>query len=313
VKDRSVITQPPVIARAVEIVYERSQDRKFLEFMLEPVIKFYEWLHRERTDKDNLVFIINPWESGMDDITKWDTVFGIKGMQKAKMLIMYMKLIKECNRVSWDIEEIKKLDIFVVKDVSFNVIYILGMNSLASLCDLTGRKEDAKKFRERAEKTTESLIRKCWHSHSSFFYDLYSSNDKMVEELTVTGLFPIALENTGKDKTDALVNEHLLNKEEFWSEYPIPSVSLSSKKFSPKGGAPSLWRGTTWINCNWYIVNGLLRHGYAGVAKEISKRTLEMVEKSGFREHYNPLDGMGYGAKNFGWSTLAVEMEEKSR
>jgi len=196
-----------------------------------------------------------------------------------------------------------------VKDVSFNVIYVLGLNSLANLCDLTGRKEDAEKFRERAEKTTESLFKKCWHSRSSFFYDLYSSDDKTIEELTVTGLFPIALENIEKDNVDALVNEHLLNEEEFWAKYPVPSVSLSSRKFSPKGGAPSLWRGTTWINCNWYIVNGLLRHGYAGVAKEISKRTLEVVEKSGFREHYNPLTGEGYGAKNFGWSTLAVEIK----
>lgn len=313
VKDRSMITQPPVIARAVEAVYERSGDKKFVEFILEPVIKFYEWLHGERTDRDNLVFIINPWESGMDDTPKWDAVFGIKSMQKAKMLMSYMKLIKECNRVSWNMEEIKKLDIFVVKDVSFNAIYVLGLNSLARLCDLTGRQEDAKVFRERAEKTTESLIKKCWHSRSSFFCDLYSSGDKTIEELTVTGLFPIALEGIGKDKTDALVSEHLLNKEEFWARYPIPSVSLSSKKFSPRGGAPSLWRGTTWVNCNWYVVNGLLKHGYTDTAKEISKRTLEMVEKSGFREHYNPLTGEGYGAKNFGWSTLAVEMENFSR
>ena len=34
----------------------------------------------------------------------------------------------------------------------------------------------------------------------------------------------------------------------------------------------------------------------------------ELVEKSGFREQYNPYNGKPYGAKGFGWSTLIVDL-----
>ena len=30
--------------------------------------------------------------------------------------------------------------------------------------------------------------------------------------------------------------------------------------------------------------------------------------KSGFREYYHPDSGAGYGARDFGWSTLVVDM-----
>lgn len=33
-----------------------------------------------------------------------------------------------------------------------------------------------------------------------------------------------------------------------------------------------------------------------------------LVLKSGYREFYNPLTGKGYGERNFGWSTLLVDM-----
>jgi hypothetical protein len=33
-----------------------------------------------------------------------------------------------------------------------------------------------------------------------------------------------------------------------------------------------------------------------------------MVERNGFREYYNPLNGEGLGARHFGWSTLLVDL-----
>ena len=34
----------------------------------------------------------------------------------------------------------------------------------------------------------------------------------------------------------------------------------------------------------------------------------ELIEKSGFREYYNPNTGKGYGAMDFTWSGLVVDM-----
>ncbi|MBD3228366.1 MAG: hypothetical protein GF329_09275, partial [Candidatus Lokiarchaeota archaeon] len=66
-KDRSHITQPPVISHAVEIVYNKCKDLDWLKEIIEPLLKYFDWLKTERDyDNDGLVSIIHPWESGMD-------------------------------------------------------------------------------------------------------------------------------------------------------------------------------------------------------------------------------------------------------
>jgi hypothetical protein len=35
---------------------------------------------------------------------------------------------------------------------------------------------------------------------------------------------------------------------------------------------------------------------------------VEMIEKWGFREYYNPETGQGYRRENFGWSTLILDL-----
>ena len=39
-----------------------------------------------------------------------------------------------------------------------------------------------------------------------------------------------------------------------------------------------------------------------------SASCVELVERHGFREYYNPLNGEGLAARRFGWSTLLVDL-----
>ena len=41
---------------------------------------------------------------------------------------------------------------------------------------------------------------------------------------------------------------------------------------------------------------------------DIVEKSVELVSKNGFREFFNPFSGEGYGAHNFSWSTLVVDM-----
>ena len=50
------------------------------------------------------------------------------------------------------------------------------------------------------------------------------------------------------------------------------------------------------------------KHGYKKEAEQIRDRTVNLIKDSGYREFFNPLTGEGYGAHNFGWSTLVVDM-----
>ena len=127
-----------------------------------------------------------------------------------------------------------------------------------------------------------------------------------MEVKTISSLFPLTLPIPNFHLKHLI--EHLKNEREFWSPYPISTVSLDEPSFGPLTDTRLIWRGTTWINTNWFIATGLEKHGYATLAKKIARKTIELVLKSGFCEYYDPFDGHpGKAMKNFGWSTLATD------
>lgn len=57
---------------------------------------------------------------------------------------------------------------------------------------------------------------------------------------------------------------------------------------------------------NYMIADGLARHGQAEVATRITQSSLELIEKSGFAEYYDPDDGTPCGGGRFSWTAAMV-------
>jgi hypothetical protein len=75
----SGITMPPIHAVSVLKIYENAGNKEtvmpFLEWIYPRLLSFHRYLYRERSpDRDGLVYIRHPWESGMDNSPTWDTV-----------------------------------------------------------------------------------------------------------------------------------------------------------------------------------------------------------------------------------------------
>ena len=58
----------------------------------------------------------------------------------------------------------------------------------------------------------------------------------------------------------------------------------------------------------WLLLPAMRRAGYESEAARILAGHVELVERHGFREYYNPLTGAGLAARRFGWSTLLVDL-----
>ena len=84
-KNTSSITQPPMIAYAVERIVQGCKDKKFVFEVFESLDRYYKWLHKERSD-DYILSIIHPWESGEDDFIPWDNVMGLDSPSKDCLL-----------------------------------------------------------------------------------------------------------------------------------------------------------------------------------------------------------------------------------
>ncbi len=286
---------------------------KFLEETVYKLIDYHNWLLKYRDpNQDGLISIISPNESGLDELPTFQYALGYYKNNPVKLHYVFRKPDILNQRYNFQSRRILKKDYFNVEDLAFNTIFIEACRSLSRLCRALSDKKNEKYFADVSNKALQSMIKKCWDEKDGIFYTVFSKYQKKARVKTIESLLPLFLDGLAQKYVKRLVQEHLLNPQEFWTEYPVPSVAKSELYYYPKQPPVHhlkfLWRGPTWINTNWLIVKGLRKHGYRDIADEIVRRTVKMIQKSGFREYYNPESGEGYSHHNFGWSTLICDL-----
>ncbi len=297
--------QPPVIGITIEKIFEKTKDINFLKTYLPKVQKFFDYLKNERDpDKDFLISIITPMESGMDMAPQFDIAFENFSHNPYVTKKKIGEILKEYRKLKWDLKEIFKKEFFNFEDVAFNTIYALSLKSLSRLWSFID-KEKEEELKNLYENVKKNILEKFWDEKDKIFYGIYHKNGKenKTRVKTISSLFPLCL-HIPEHYIKALLT-HLLNEKEFFLPYPIPSVSRDEKSFGPLTDTRFLWRGSVWINTNWFIAKGLLMHGKKEIYEKIKQKSIQLVEKFGFCEFYDPFTGNpGKAMKNFGWSTL---------
>lgn len=301
--------QPPVLGEAVLAVADQGADDAWLRGVLPKVRAFYDWLDRVRDpDRDGLIATLQPDESGLDHTPKYDRILGLDVVSHAENTRAWERVAGAHVAVQRDPAKMFAHDTFVVEDVLVNVIYAEGQRSVSELSRRIGDLEGASDFAARASKTGQALIDKCWDEDAGLFWDLAGAREEQLRLSTVSSLMPLMLPELPEPMVRRLV-AHLEDTSDYAATYPVPSVSMKEPSFSP-GPVDELlvWRGPSWINTNWYIARGLRRHGRHDLATSIEDRSVELTEKSGFREYYHPTTGEGFGANDFSWSGLVLDM-----
>ena len=309
----SAFIQPPVIAQAVQ--YAGTADKTFLRDVLPHLDRYYAWLLDARDpDHDGLISIVSQYESGLDASPAYDALIAPRLRRGLPEYILRSRSIPFLNKLLYGNRDHLTLRFgkFHVEDVLVNSILGYNLHILSALHNAVGDRTEAKNWERAARRVFSAIIKKMWDPKRRAFFNLNGRDEKRSTILTISSLFPLLCPWFPKTYVQALV-QHLTDPKEFWLPYPVPSVAASEPTFSPESrlpGArrPSHWRGSTWMNTNWFLVQALRRHGYTKEADHIARKSRELVQKSGFREYYNPLTGEGIAAKDFGWSTLVVDL-----
>lgn len=305
--------QPPVLALAVHAVFRRSEDTAFLRAMVPPLDRYYRWLAAERDpDRDGLISIISPYESGLDHKPAYDPLLGIRiPCPRSRLSVEWRYRLTDLTNLALGFSAHRALALgrFCVEDVLVNAIYAQGLYALADLHRWLGETTQADGWERQARTVEHALLAKCYDPQVEAFFDLAGRKEMPLRILTVTALFPLILPSIPKERVHRLVERHLKDPKAFWAPYPVPSVALWEPSCVPEMHW-LIWRGPTWMNINWFLVRGLRRHGYREEADAITEKSIALVSREGFREFYNPLTGQGMGAHNFGWTTLVVDMVE---
>jgi glycogen debranching enzyme len=153
-----------------------------------------------------------------------------------------------------------------------------------------------------------AILRLMYDDETAAFYDIRGGTNVPLKVLTAMSLFPLLLPEMPEDMAREIVSRHFSNPDEFASPYPIPSVAMSERSFYAKETF-ALWRGPTWPVINWFLFRCLSTKGFDREASNLYRATVNLIERSGFREYYNPFTGEGYGAEGFTWSGLVVDMD----
>jgi len=179
-----------------------------------------------------------------------------------------------------------------------NTYLCLQQEALGRIAAVLGLEEDAARWMSAADRTAGRMLRLMWDDQAGLFWARRGGEPIRVR--TPFSLFPLLTGRLPGDITDRLVR-HLTNSAEFWPRFPVPTVALDDPNYDPQ----QMWRGPTWVNVNYLLIDGLRRCGRPDVAAELRRRTLEMLAGGDdLYEYYHPETGASdpRAASIFGWS-----------
>ncbi len=335
--ETSGITQPPMLAEAVVKIGQKlkvPERRSWYKEMLEPLVRYHEWLYADRDPhKEGLVLLIHPYECGLDDSPPWiselrkhsmplwvnaferlrlgwvanfvrrDTKYVSPGQRMSNIEAMaYWAAMRRIRRKAYNSEAILSRSLFAVEDLAFNSILVRANHLLRDMAKYVKHELPADLIENMAR--TENALQQLWDESSGQYFSRSFVSHKLIEEPTIATFLPLYSGAISKDHVAKLVE--LLKKPNVFSlSWPVPSVPRTSTYFNPY----RYWQGPTWVNTNWLIIEGLKNYGYHDEAKILQSRTIELVDKSGFYEYFNPLDGNPAGAANFSWTAaLTIDL-----
>ncbi len=337
----SGVTQPPMLAEAVVRIGAKlklPQRRSWFRAIFPHLVRYHEWLYTERDLRDQgLAVLLHPYESGLDNSPAWiselrkhslpwwvslieklhpdgvvnqvrrDTRRIPPGQRMSNVEAMaYWAALRRLRRKAYNSEAILNRPLFAVEDLAFNCILIRANTHLRDIAKTIGRDlpESLASNFELAGKALEEL----WDEDRGQYFSRSFINHKLIEEPSIATLLPLYAGTISSQRAQQLVD--LLNDPKlFGTKWPVPSVPLNSDFFDPS----RYWQGPSWINTNWLIIDGLKRYGFTAEAESLTKRSLELVAKSGFSEYFNPLDGSPDGANNFSWTAaLTIDLLKQS-
>jgi glycogen debranching enzyme len=254
------VGNPPVWPVAAHDHYELHGDRTLIETCYEPLIRQIGWFETKRkADGEGYFYtdILNhSWESGIDDGVRYDSPL---------------------------------TGAFACIDATCHVYQMYRIAGLWA--ELLGRREEAGRWTARAEELGAFIREELYAPDAGFFYDSWSVRAPELRRQTMDGMWPVVVGAASAEQANAVIDGHLLNPRRFFTEHPIPAVSLEDPGFELR-----MWRGPTWNSMTYWAARGCARYGRHDAAVKLLEKALDATAEQFDRtgtvwEFYHPYRG----------------------
>lgn len=292
-------TEPPVGSYIVWKNFEKNQDLALLQWAYPRLKRWHEWWFHDRGDgqperdgnRDGLLewgsdrgslpsvggrgnLVTAKYESGMDDSPMYD-----------------------------DVRFDPKTYTMDLDDVGLNALYALDSECMAKIAEILGKQDDQGVFAADYARMN-AAIQGLWNDKDGIFENRYWDG-RFSKRLSPANFYPLIAGVATPEQAERMIKGHLLNPDEFWGQYVIPTISRNDPAFKDQ----YYWRGDIWAPSNYLVYEGLNRYGQDKTAFDFAKKSYDLFESDWRRnqhsnENYSPWGGTAGGDPHYTWGTL---------
>jgi hypothetical protein len=239
------------------------------------------------------------WESGYDDSPMWG--FYERGVS------VHPKKYRGQEGVRY----VFKTGTLNLNTTLTNGLWALSADMLVRIARELGYGNDERRFREEYERIKKRINEVLWDPGSGMYLNRLWAEDggQFSYRKSPVMFYMLAAQVASPEQAQRLVYEHLLNPNEFWGEYVLPTISRDDPAYPEQ----YYWRGNIWPPMNYFTYEGLKRYGYDAVAAQLAEKTYQLIKKNwdstgAIWENYNSITGegdsrgIGASTKHYSWS-----------
>ena len=209
-------------------------------------------------------------------------------------------LIAAANGMELGWDDTPRFDRGPIVACDLNSYLLVQMRACAEFAELIGDAEAAREHRSQADEYAARLVDTLYDEEAGLFWDLNLELGAPERIMTPACFLPLLGDvPLAERQVRRMVADYLLNPDHFFADVPFPVVAYSEPAHTPD----SWWRGPTWMNVAYLMVQVLEKTGYPAEAMAARERLYGMMVADGdLREHFDSRTGKGLGAYEYGWT-----------
>ncbi len=277
--DRS---QPPIGAFVVWKLYKKFGDVELLNWAYPRLKRWHQWWKKKRDGNRNGLF-------------EWGSNANVKkpGNEAGTLIGAKCESGMDNSPQFDDTQYDEKTGTMNMDEIGLNSMLTADAKYLSLIAKELNFLSDSEEFRNEYNELVDRINKGLWNEDIQSYIDRYWDG-KFSKHLAPTSFYPLMARVPSLQRAKDIVDKHLLNEEEFWGEYVIPSISKKDQAYNDQ----LYWRGRIWPSMNYLVYLGLKEYEFDEIAFEFAKKSVELFmkewkSKSHCHENYNAITGEG--------------------
>lgn len=194
--------------------YEMSGDAEFLKYAYDRCVKWVLWHEKYRmTSGKGLVEMFCGFDTGHDNSGR------LEGIQ-------YQGEARDRDAVNYPVDD----PVLPMITPDMNAVFYGNLMALKDMAAALGKTEEAEDWSRKAKQHKEKFMEACFDSEDCFFYDVdKKGNFRKYLSISITNVLTEHVLDA--ELADEIYEKHLHNPDEFFTEYPFPSMAKCDQSF----------------------------------------------------------------------------------